>query len=227
MYIYKIINKINGRWYIGKHIGSDPNYMGSGKLLKKAYKKYGIENFEKIILETCDSEEELNLKEAKWIAETNACSDPRSYNLVEGGNGGDRSKFIPYDKIDYSNYKCEAAQSWYQSLTPEEKTAKHARTAESVAKGWYVSRINDPTEVYVHNISKWCEENGVGKSCPTEMNKPGHPLFQKQTKGWRIRRSDMPPLPPYENRRKIGHPNMACKGRSWKLVDGKRIWYDK
>ena len=227
MYIYKIINKINGRWYIGKHNGNDTGYMGSGKLLKQAYKKYGIENFQKIVLETCSSEEELNLREAHWISITNACSDPLSYNLVEGGTGGDHSKFIPYDKIDYTNHKCKGASAWYHSLTLEEKAAKHAKIAEKVAKGWYVSRVDDPTEIYVHNISKWCRENGVGTSFASESNKPGHPLFQKQCKGWRIRRFDMPSLPPYENRRKVGHPNVACKGKSWKLVDGKRVWYDK
>jgi hypothetical protein len=227
MYIYKIINKLNGKWYIGKHNGSDPNYMGSGKLLKQAYKKYGIENFEKVILETCATDEELNLKEVEWMNTTNALSDPKCYNLAEGGTGGDRSKFIPYDKIDYSNYKCKGPTKWYQALTSEEKIEKHARIAESVAKGWYVSRIDDPTETYVHNISKWCEKHNIGKSYPTEMNTPGCSLYLKQTKGWRIRRSDMPPLPPYENRRKIGHPNTACKGKSWKLVDGKRLWYDK
>jgi len=227
MYIYKITNNINGRWYIGKHNGTDPTYMGSGKLLKQAYKKYGKENFKKEILETCDTEEQLNFCEARWIALTGAITDPNSYNLVDGGTGGDRSKFIAYSKIDYSNHKCQGATAWYRSLTPEERSQKHARTAESVAKGWYVSRIDDPTEIYVHNIAKWCKEHGVGTSFVSESNNPNHPLFQKQSKGWRIRRSDMPALPPYENRRKIGHPNIACKGRGWKLVDGKRVWYDK
>ena len=227
MYIYKITNKINNRWYIGKTNGKDPNYMGSGKLLKQAYKKYGIENFEKIILETCTSEEELNLKEIEWMNKTGALTDPACYNLVEGGTGGDRSKFIPYDKMDRSNTNTKAAIRWYHSLTPEEKAAKHSRTADSTAKDWYVSRIDDPTEILVHNISKWCKENGIGTSFVSESNNPEHPLYQKQSKGWRIRRSDMPPLDPYENRRNIGHPNKACKGRSWKLVDGKRVWYDK
>jgi hypothetical protein len=227
MYIYKITNTINSRWYIGKHNGSDPNYMGSGKLLKQAYKKYGIENFEKVILETCSTDEELNLKEIEWISKTNALTDPACYNLVEGGTGGDRSKFIPYGTIDYSNHKCEGATQWYRSLSPEEKIAKHARTANMTARDWYVSRIDNPTEVLVHNISKWCKEHGIGTSFVSESNNPNHPLFQKQSKGWRIRRSDMPLLPPYENRRNIGHPNVACKGRSWKLVDGKRVWYNK
>ena len=62
---------------------------------------------------------------------------------------------------------------------------------------------------------------------PTALNNPQSKLFQKQTKGWRIRRSDMPELPPYENLRgKVIVPN-GCKGKSWKLVDGKRVWFDK
>lgn len=53
--IYQITNKINGKRYIGQHKYYDESnpmrgYRGSGKLLKKAYKKYGFENFEVEIL---------------------------------------------------------------------------------------------------------------------------------------------------------------------------------
>jgi hypothetical protein len=62
---------------------------------------------------------------------------------------------------------------------------------------------------------------------PTTLNNPKSKLFQKQTKGWRIRRSDMPELPPYiNNRGKIVIPN-GCSGKTWKNIDGKRIWVDK
>ena len=227
MYIYKIINKINSKWYIGKTNGQDPNYKGSGKILKQAYKKYGTENFEKVILETCSTEEELNLREAHWISSTNAIVDPMSYNLVEGGTGGDRSSFIPYDKIDYSKFKMTGTKAWFDALTDEDKKQFHAKQAAKRTKGWYVSRVDDPTETYVQNISKWCEEHGVDKAMPTGLNNPKSHLFQKQTKGWRIRRSDMPELPPYENHRNDGRPNIACKGKGWKLIDGKRVWYDK
>lgn len=227
MYIYKITNIINSKWYIGKTNGRDPNYMGSGKLLKLAYTKYGRDNFNKEILETCTTEEELNIRESHWISITNAATDPMSYNLVDGGTGGDRSKFINYKTRNISNNKMQGPQDWFNKLSDEEKKELHAKQAANRTKGWYVSTVIDPTEVYVQNISKWCEAHNVDKSMPTALNNANSHLFQKQTKGWRIRRSDMPELLPYKNRKNEGHPNIACKGKGWKLVDGKRVWYDK
>jgi hypothetical protein len=198
MFIYKITNLANNKWYIGKHNGKDPNYMGSGKLLKRAIQKHGIENFKKEILEECENLQQLNDREKHWIAQTNATTDPLSYNLASGGEGGDLSKFV------------------------DQATASISRS-----KGWFVSKVDDPTEVFVHSISKWCEQHGIDKSIPTMLNDPKNRLFQKQTKGWRIRRSDMPELPPYIDKRTIGHKNIACKGKTWKLVNGKRVWQTK
>jgi group I intron endonuclease len=225
MHIYKTTNKITGKFYIGKEVGYKTYYLGSGKLLLQAIEKHGKENFIKETLEHCNSVEQLNEREIYWINKLNALGN-QGYNMAAGGSGGDLSKFIPYDKIDYSNYKMEGARKWWNSLTKEEQQAEQDRRHHSTCKGWYVSRVDDPTETYVHSISKWCEEHGVDKSMPTALNNPKSHLFQKQTKGWRIRRSDMPKLPTYENRRHIP-TNNRCKGKTWKLVDGKRVWYDK
>lgn len=51
-YIYRITNNINHKTYIGQHkycksLLVDDGYMGSGVILRKAQKKYGIENFTK------------------------------------------------------------------------------------------------------------------------------------------------------------------------------------
>lgn len=227
MYIYKIINKINGKWYIGKHNGNDPSYFGSGKLLNQAVKKYGKENFDRIILEEVDSN--INAREQYWIEKTNAIADPMSYNLAKGGEGGDLSKFINYKtrKYDPNINRFKAAREWLDTLTPEERKARFARQAENRTKGWYVSRVDDPTETYVQNISKWCEEHGVDKSMPSSITNPGSRLYGKQSKGWRFRRSDISELPSYENLRGKVIISNGCKGKSWKVENGKRIWYDK
>jgi hypothetical protein len=45
-YIYKTTNIVNGKIYIGQHLHDcwDFNYKGSGKMLQKAFKKYGEDN---------------------------------------------------------------------------------------------------------------------------------------------------------------------------------------
>jgi len=86
MVIYKTINKINQKFYIGKDTKNDPNYLGSGLLLNKAIKKYGKNNFEKQILEHCETTDELEEREKYWIRETKA--QEIGYNIADGGHGG-------------------------------------------------------------------------------------------------------------------------------------------
>ena len=47
--IYKITNLVDGKMYIGQHTTSDldDGYMGSGKRIIRAVKKFGVQNFRK------------------------------------------------------------------------------------------------------------------------------------------------------------------------------------
>lgn len=100
--IYQITNLTNGKIYIGCHKtdNKDDDYMGSGKILKRAIKKHGIENFRKDILFEASSSEEMFSKEKELVV-----LGPDSYNLKEGGQGG----------WDYINTKRTKDEQWILS----------------------------------------------------------------------------------------------------------------
>jgi hypothetical protein len=61
-------------------------YMGSGKLIQKAIKKYGIENFTFDVLLICFDEDRYKY-EIEYIQKYNSLV-PNGYNILEGGPGG-------------------------------------------------------------------------------------------------------------------------------------------
>lgn len=88
-YIYLTINLITGKKYIGQHRSEtfDVRYKGSGKLLMKAIKKYGKENFETTVLKECLSEDDLNQSEIEYILMYEATTSNDYYNIAKGGEG--------------------------------------------------------------------------------------------------------------------------------------------
>lgn len=91
-YIYRITNLINGKTYIGQHKYKvlNDSYMGSGKRLIKAQKKYGIENFKKdILVFNISKKEHIDLLEKTFIvSEREKVGVEDCYNLADGGEGG-------------------------------------------------------------------------------------------------------------------------------------------
>jgi hypothetical protein len=85
--VYKITNKINGKYYIGVHKTDNPldGYMGSGLAIKQSIIKWGKENFikEVLLITQCKNEAynyEHSLTENYMSNET--------YNMKRGGVGG-------------------------------------------------------------------------------------------------------------------------------------------
>ena len=114
--VYKVTNKINDKFYIGKHKTKnlDDGYMGSGKLIKAAIRKYGIENFEKEILETFNTEEKMNEAEKRCVV-----LGEGSYNIRPGGYGG----------WTYVNINGLNIHPW-----TDERLKKHSETASRIRK---------------------------------------------------------------------------------------------
>ncbi len=86
---YVITNKINGKKYIGVHKTNnlDDGYMGSGKLIRHAIQKYGIENFTKQIFGIWNSEQEAYNVEANMV-NNEIVESNMYYNQTVGGHGG-------------------------------------------------------------------------------------------------------------------------------------------
>ena len=83
--VYKITNNLNNKFYIGMHQTEnlEDGYMGSGRIIKKVIKKYGVENFTKEILHVFDNEIDMRNKEKELVV-----ISEESYNLCPGGKGG-------------------------------------------------------------------------------------------------------------------------------------------
>jgi hypothetical protein len=65
----------------------DDGYMGSGKYIRSAIAKHGIENFTKVILETFDTSEAMYAREKEVVTEEFLLRED-VYNLRRGGFGG-------------------------------------------------------------------------------------------------------------------------------------------
>lgn len=108
-YIYKIINDINDKVYIGQtrnslkerfqyHLYASMKENNLHRPLYLAMKKYGFNHFSIEQIEEC-SEEELDEREKYWIAYYNSYND--GYNATIGGNGFQGfQKFKPVDMFD-------------------------------------------------------------------------------------------------------------------------------
>ena len=83
--IYKTLCKPNGKIYIGQHktdLIAD-GYIGSGKLIKRAIEKYGIENFTREILDIVYTHKDAKIKEEFFIDLYDSTNAEVGYNITK------------------------------------------------------------------------------------------------------------------------------------------------
>ena len=99
MHVYLIQNKVNGKCYVGQHVGDDLDWYfqeniksslrgNTGKrLLYRAIRKYSPENFDIRSISTFDTKEELDRYEIAYIKFFGTRNPELGYNLTDGGEG--------------------------------------------------------------------------------------------------------------------------------------------
>ena len=144
--IYKITNQIDGKYYIGSHKTKDLNddYMGSGKYLKRAVEKYGIENFKKEILFVYDNPESMYSKEAEIVNEDFLATE-NTYNLKKGGFGG--WDYINND-VDARKEKNKKARMSANKKIKEKYGIEHIATHPEIRKKLSYAMIKRYSEGY-------------------------------------------------------------------------------
>jgi len=130
-YFYRITNNLNNHFYYGVHSTNDLNdgYMGSGKRLKYAYEKYGIENFSKEILKFFENRNDAYKFESEVVTES-LVKDNKCYNCTVGGVGNSYGSYglVPV-YIKGSNNITLVSKEEFSKNREKYETAKQGKTS--------------------------------------------------------------------------------------------------
>ena len=92
-FVYEWVNLINGKKYIGGHIGDEnDSYIGSGVAFRADLKKYGLVNFERKILEYLKDSNELRKVETAWLTKVDAMNNEEYYNRSNSSSNTKRTQ---------------------------------------------------------------------------------------------------------------------------------------
>ena len=175
-YVYKIINTTNGHFYIGKRKHHDPKndcYMGSGKLIKQAIKKYGVDKFTKEILAIFETNDEASTFEKSLVTKemvlVNEC-----YNMHEGGHGGfmhinnsppsERKNLIALkNKIKNGEISVGGTQNWTEESFAKARKQCRLNNELGLTSGWHHTdeakqKLSDAMNTESNNMlgNVWC-----------------------------------------------------------------------
>ena len=199
--LYKTTNIINNRIYVGCHKTDniDDGYIGSGKLLKWAINKYGIENFKREILAAFDTPEDMYEYESIIVNE-DFIKDRRTYNIVKGGFGGSQRGI---KRSEETRKRMSAGQ------TGKKFSEEHRRKISKSKKGKYTGENSPRYGVLVpeetrKKISEALKGKYVGKNNPSYGVKKSDEIKKKISESKKGKKLSE------EHKRKIGD---ALRGR--------------
>lgn len=140
MLVYLITNKINGKKYIGQHVGTDlesywlrnvwlaeNGYQGK-RLLYRAIRKYGSEGFEVKPLVVVGTKQEMDYYEIGLIKAWDTVNPKKGYNITHGGDGslGVKMSEETKAKMSESHIGLKMPESHRRKLSERSKGNKYA-----------------------------------------------------------------------------------------------------
>lgn len=143
-YVYKVTNLVNGNIYVGMRSSilepeEDVAYMGSGKAIESAIKKYGVENFYKEVTASFKTRQEaFELEEL--IVDSEFVKRRDTYNQKVGGlgvgSGEDHPRFGATITEDHKKKLVEGAKNFADSLTEEDRQRLAKERSLRTKKYW-------------------------------------------------------------------------------------------
>lgn len=101
-YLYRVINQLNGKIYIGQtidlhgrwqaHKSYSKNPEKTGQYVHRAMAKYGIEHFVFEHIATCVNQEDADMTESSLIWQYDSRNKEKGYNLTTGASYGGHSE---------------------------------------------------------------------------------------------------------------------------------------
>ena len=162
MWIYKITNLVNGKCYIGQtrqkpeRRFSDHISRNYDSLIHKAIEKYGEENFSFEVIDSAETQKELNQKEIKWAEFYDSYAiNGHGYNLRTCGGGDYR--FTP-ETIEKFRERSSGENNPMYGKSHSEQAKERMRASHHD-----YSRSNHPRAKRV-----FCIETGIVFDCITD-----------------------------------------------------------
>lgn len=177
-YLYKITNKITGQYYYGVHSTKNinDNYMGSGTVVKKSIKLYGISAFSKEYIQFYNSVEEMLTAERELVNE-DILKDPMCMNVLIGGGGLNFKGYFPAKNKITGEIKAVKKEDMlgdeWEHITTGRKRMQKNINGETLVKYVYKN------EIQAYEDDGWttkCVGNVAGK---VKINKCGQVKYIK------------------------------------------------
>ena len=157
-YIYKTTNLINGKIYIGQHKSQvfDRDYHGSGKLIRRAFEKYGIENFKTELLKWCETRSDINTNEKIYIHIYHSDDLEVGYNISKGGDGGDTFSGLTDDEKERRREKMKLSMSGRIVINNGEieKYVKQTELQKYLDNGFVKGHLHTPERDKIRSEAK-------------------------------------------------------------------------